>query len=205
MNFLKNLLSRATVKLVNAKTKLQTLQLGLLFGELKGDVEHFEPYGFTAHPNPGAEALAAFFGGDRSHGIVVTVADRRFRLKELKQGEVALYDDLGQKIVLTRDGIALTTPLNLTASVQGTMTATVSGATKLKCPSLVVDCPQSTFTGALTVNKLITGQGGLSISGGSGASVDGSLTTTQDVVAGGISLQSHTHPGDSGGTTGVPQ
>lgn len=205
MNPIKNLISRATVKLVDAKTKLQTLQLGLFFGELKGNIEHFEPYGFTAHPHPEAEALAAFFGGDRSHGVVVTVADRRFRLKELKQGEVALYDDLGQKIVLTRDGIALTTPLNLTATVKGTMTATVSGETTLKCPTLTVDCPQSTFTGSVTVNQLITGKGGLSISGGSGASVDGSVTTTGDVVAGSISLQKHTHTGDSGGTTGAPQ
>ncbi|MFR4148362.1 MAG: phage baseplate assembly protein V, partial [Sutterella wadsworthensis] len=60
-------------------------------------------------------------------------------------------------------------------------------------------------TGTLTVMGLITGKGGLAISGGSGASVDGSLTTTGDVVAAGISLDTHTHPGDSGGTTGTPQ
>ena len=35
--------------------------------------------------------------------------------------------------------------------------------------------------------------------------VDGGITCTGDVVAGGISLRNHTHPGDSGGTTGVPQ
>jgi len=35
--------------------------------------------------------------------------------------------------------------------------------------------------------------------------VYGEITCTGDVVAGGISLRSHTHPGDSGGTTGGPQ
>ena len=35
--------------------------------------------------------------------------------------------------------------------------------------------------------------------------VDGEITCTGDVVAGGISLRNHTHPGDSGGTTGGPQ
>ena len=35
--------------------------------------------------------------------------------------------------------------------------------------------------------------------------VDGEITCTGDVVAGGTSLRNHTHPGDSGGTTGGPQ
>ena len=35
--------------------------------------------------------------------------------------------------------------------------------------------------------------------------VDGEITCTGDVVAGGVSLRNHTHPGDSGGTTGGPQ
>ena len=35
--------------------------------------------------------------------------------------------------------------------------------------------------------------------------VKGSITSTGDMGAGGISLQSHTHRGDSGGTTGKPQ
>lgn len=33
---------------------------------------------------------------------------------------------------------------------------------------------------------------------------DSNVTTPADVVASGISLSSHTHPGDSGGTTGAP-
>jgi len=32
-----------------------------------------------------------------------------------------------------------------------------------------------------------------------------SIETTADVVASGISLSTHTHPGDSSGTTGGPQ
>lgn len=71
--------------------------------------------------------------------------------------------------------------------------------------SVTLDTPATSCTGTLTVTGLITGKGGLAISGGSGASVDGSLTTTGDVVAAGVSLDTHTHPGDSGGTTGIPQ
>lgn len=104
-----NLLARGVVSVVNASAKMQVLQVKLLAGEVKDGVEHFEPYGFTAHPRPGAEAAAFFFDGDRSHGIVVCVADRRYRLTGLQQGEVALHDDQGQKLHLTRDGIVILT------------------------------------------------------------------------------------------------
>lgn len=100
----KNMLARCTVALVNAASKMQGLQIRLLAGELKDDVEHMEPYGFTSHPNPGAEGIAVFPGGDRSHGVVVVVADRRFRLQGLKPGEVALHDDQGVCVHLTREG-----------------------------------------------------------------------------------------------------
>ena len=45
--------------------------------------------------------------------------------------------------------------------------------------------------------------GGFELTGN--ITVTGGITTTKDVVAGGISLQNHKHPGDSGGTTGKPQ
>ena len=85
-----------------------------------------------------------FFGGDRSHGIVFCVADRRFRLKNMKPGEVALYDDLGQKVYLTRDGLVIETPGKLTATVAkdasitvgGNLTAEVSGDATLKASSV---------------------------------------------------------------------
>lgn len=197
MNFLKNILTRAVVKLVNAANPRQRLQLSLLAGELKGGIEHVEPYGFTSHPKPGAEAVAAFFGGDRSHGVAIVVSDRRYRLQALAEGEVALHDDTGQRIVLKRDGIGVFTDKQITA----TCTTAVVNASA----STTINSPSTLCTGNLTVKGLITGQGGLTISGGSGATVDGSMITTGDVIAGGISLQNHTHPGDSGGTTGPAQ
>ncbi|EFC1638085.1 hypothetical protein FA847_24090 [Escherichia coli] len=45
--------------------------------------------------------------GDRSHAVVVTVSDRRYRLKGLQTGEVAVYDDQGQSVTLTREGIVV--------------------------------------------------------------------------------------------------
>ena len=99
---MRNNFARGQVALGNSASKLQSLQLRLLAGEVKDNVEHLEPYGFTACPLEGAEALAGFIGGDRSHAVVIVVADRRFRLQGLKPGEVALYTDEGDLIHFKR-------------------------------------------------------------------------------------------------------
>ncbi len=102
MSNLKNILVRGTLSLVDGLKKLQELQVKLLAGEIKDGMEHFEAYGFTSYPKAGAEVLAGFFGGDRSHGVVICVADRRFRLQGLKSGEVAMYTDEGDKLHFKR-------------------------------------------------------------------------------------------------------
>ena len=117
-NSIANLLARGVVALGNSASKLQSLQLRLTADEVKDNMEHLEPYGYTASPLPGAEALAAFFGGDRSHGVVVVVSDRRFRLQGLKPGEVALYTDEGDRFHFKRGRIIdiETVTLNVKAS-----------------------------------------------------------------------------------------
>lgn len=104
---LANMAARASIVLANSAGRVQRLQVRLLSGEAKSDLDHAEPYGFTACPHPGAEAVTLFFGADRSHGVAVVVGDRRYRLQGLAAGEVALYDDLGQKVHLTRAGIVI--------------------------------------------------------------------------------------------------
>jgi phage gp45-like len=49
-----------------------------------------------------------FPGGLRSHGVVLAVEDRRYRLTGLEDGEVALFDDLGNIIKLGRERIEMT-------------------------------------------------------------------------------------------------
>lgn len=108
-----NMALRATVVLVNSASKMQTLQLKLRGDEAKESIEHFEPYGYTSKAHSGAEAVTLFFNGDRSHGVAIVVADRRFRLTALEDGEVALHDDQGQKVHLMRDKVLVETPLDI--------------------------------------------------------------------------------------------
>lgn len=124
-NKLGNMLARGAVTLANAAHKLQTLQVSLLNDEAKDELEYLEPYGFTSHPNPGAEALAAFIEGDRSHGVVLVAADRRFRPVNLAVGDVAIYNDHAMVIKLTKDGIVITggtKPINISGVPQVNVT-----------------------------------------------------------------------------------
>lgn len=69
-------------------------------------------------------------------------------------------------------------------------------------------------TGASERSRVLDHQGDLTIRVSGALSIeagkmdvkagDGVISTTGDVVASGVSLRSHTHPGDSGGSTGTP-
>lgn len=104
------MVARAVVRAVNSAARRQRLQISLLDGEVAEDVEHYEPYGFTSHPHPGGGAIALFVAGARAHGLVVCAGGRDYRLQGLDEGEVALYDDQGQKVVLYRDRIEVASP-----------------------------------------------------------------------------------------------
>ena len=96
-------------------------------------------------------------------------------------------------IHFTQDGkIAIEAPSSVTIN---TAQATINAS-----GSMSVNSPESTFSGHVTI------KGGLSVSGGEGATVDGSFSATGDVKAGNISLNSHRHSGvQSGGSnTGGP-
>lgn len=120
MGRVRGMIARAVLNLVNDATKLQALQVTLLADQVPDDVEHFQHYGFTSVPHAGAEGIALAIGGSTGNTVVINVDDRRYRLKALSDGEVALYDDLGHKVHLTRDGIVidgagqLVTMVNLT-------------------------------------------------------------------------------------------
>lgn len=101
--------SRAVLQLLNDATGIQVVQVKLLDGEVADGIERFQNYGFTGNAPAGAEGVMLSLGADRSHGVVVALDHRAYRLKSLETGEVAIYDDLGQKVHLTRNGIVIHT------------------------------------------------------------------------------------------------
>ncbi len=156
------MIGRAEVKMVGDNPKMQEMQIALTAGELRDQVERFQNYGFTSHPHNGSEAAVVFLGGNRDHGLVLAVDDRRYRMKAMEQGEVAIYTDEGDYVHLKRGG-----------------NMEIKSATKI-----VIDCPRVEITGDL-IDQTGDGNGN-------------TVQAMRDIYNG------HTHPGDSGGTTGGP-
>jgi len=115
------MIGRGVLKLIDDAGGIQHAQLVALEGETLDRVERFQEYGFTSVPHPGAEAVLAAAAGDRGHSLVVGVEDRRYRLVGLAGGEVAIYDDLGQKVRLKRNGIHAHSPLNILLRTDGVL------------------------------------------------------------------------------------
>lgn len=88
--------------------------------EVLGERDYVLDYGISTRPHPGAEALMLFLAGLRSNGVVVRLYDRRYTIS-LEYGEVAIHDDLGQKVHLTRTGIVATSPLDITVEAGETL------------------------------------------------------------------------------------
>nr|DAT82301.1 MAG TPA: baseplate assembly protein [Caudoviricetes sp.] len=75
--------------------------------------------------------------------------------------------------------------------------------------SVRIDCPQSSFTGALTVGGLLTYQAGMAGSNGQGGSttINGNIRHSGGTLSSnGVVLDAHTHKGvtPGGGNTGEP-
>lgn len=98
--------ARGVVRGVTDSNGRQQLQVELLKDELRDDIEHMQNYGFTSHAK-GGDVAVAFIGGNREQGIVLAVDDRRYRIT-MEAGEVAMYDDLGNKVELLRDMVKVT-------------------------------------------------------------------------------------------------
>lgn len=125
------LVARFRVTLTDDAGPVQRLQGEGLDGEVLDRVERMTDYGFSSRPFPEAEGLLISVAGSRSQAVLLAVGDRRYRL-HLEEGEVALHDDLGQAVHLTRAGIRAISSLkidaeapeiNLTATEQITLTA----------------------------------------------------------------------------------
>lgn len=88
--------------------------------------------------------------------------------------------------------IEIKAPESLTVNT-ATATINASGSTS-------INSPETTISGHVTI------KGGLSVSGGEGAQVDGSISASGDITSGNISLQSHVHSGvtSGGSNTGTP-
>lgn len=188
---LRLIVGRAQVARVNDAKKLQRLQVNGLADEVRDNVLRLQNFGHTGHPLPGCEVVIVSVGGSRDNAVAIAADDPRYRPTDLEPGETATYNAFGVKFHYTKDRDAILDCRKLIVRAQ----------------EIIFDAPQSTFTGAMTVQGLFSYLAGMSGQGGESGStqITGNITHTDgSLTSNGKTLHTHTHPGDSGGTTGAP-
>lgn len=121
---------RASLSLTSDGGRRQKVQFTALKGEIKDDVERVQQYGFSSVPLAGAQVVFISLNGNRDHPIVISADDPRFRKSGLSAGEVAIYTDEGDFILLKRGN-------NIEIE---THTLTVKALTKVRFESPVFEC-----------------------------------------------------------------
>ncbi|EGF92415.1 phage baseplate assembly protein V family protein [Asticcacaulis biprosthecium C19] len=143
------LIGRCILSAIDDSGKRQLVQVQRLEGETSDDVERFTHYGFSSAPLPGCEAIAIDLAGVRSHTVIIADGDSRYRL-HLVNGEVALHDDLGQKVHLKRDGI----------EVYSTLAIKIESTT-----SIDIEAPQINLTGEVLIDGDLLVDGDAALTG----------------------------------------
>lgn len=194
---------RGVITLASTDGPVMLVQLKGLSSEGQDGIELFQHFGLTSCPPPGTMAVAVPIGGKTAHSIVIATENGKLRMKNLKSGETAIYSAEGAHVHIK----------------QGRVVAVDCDRYEVTCKSYSVsatdgarfDTPNLEATQEVTAQGQISGNGGMAIKGGDGATFEGdvsqtggSYTTDGDVVASGTSLHGHKHNGDSGGVTSEP-
>ncbi len=166
---------RGVLNLVKSKPKIQLVQVSGLADETLQDVEMMQHFGFTSRPPKDTECIVIPLGGNTSHSIVIATENGEFRVKNLKGGEVAVYDKSGSSIILK----------------QGRLIDVDCDTFRLNCKKYEV-----TATEGATINANTTNNGNLDISG---------VSTAKDHVSNGVSGEKHNHKSpETGALTSEP-
>lgn len=121
--------SRTTIESVSDKPMMQEMNGNFLKGESRKDIEAPQNYGFTSVVRDAtkgkdgqleecAEGFVSFLGGNRSFPICSIMDDRRFRLKELEKGDVAMFDYLQHQFHMNDKGMFMTGRTDKTVKIQ---------------------------------------------------------------------------------------
>jgi len=95
----------AVLKNVDDEGEMQTANVEVADGVWRDKVEVMQPYGFASHvPSDGALAMVFAVGGDQGDLRAVPIANPSKRMGKLGAGEVGVYNEHGDKAVLTADG-----------------------------------------------------------------------------------------------------
>ncbi len=157
---------RGKVARVQAGGGVQKIQVEGLDGETVQDLEHAENFGFTSNPPAGSDCVVVPLGGKTSHGIIVTTTNGAYRITGLSDGETAVYNADGAKMVLKK----------------GRVIEIDCDKLNIKAPSGVnITSEKVECSAVLTAQGQINGNGGMAVQGGSGTTFTGNVDMVGDL------------------------
>jgi phage baseplate assembly protein V len=147
-----NMICRGVLATTDDENGMQLQQVSLLRDEAKTAVERFQNYGFSSNAPADSECIVVFVGGGRDHGIVVGVDDRATRFTGLGSGEVAIYTNEGDSIiVLKRNNIVEVTTRTLIVNVED---------------AIEIEAPEIRIKGDIALDGDLTATGNINAPGG---------------------------------------
>jgi phage baseplate assembly protein V len=117
--------ARAVINLIDDAKNMQVANVSLLDGQVRDEVENFQPLGLTSVPGEGAEGVALSVGGNQDHTVLVGVTDRSVRPTGLTEGETKLYSAHDASVYLNSTGHIIVEDANgstVVLSADGTIT-----------------------------------------------------------------------------------
>jgi phage baseplate assembly protein V len=105
---MQNIVTKVLVKAVYDSDQIQLVKISGLYDEVTDKVERIQNYGLTSNPPQNSEGVSLCLSGDKDHQIVIACDSGVYRV-QVENGEVAIYSQYGQKILLAKNGNIETT------------------------------------------------------------------------------------------------
>jgi len=104
---IQSLVALATTEKADDSTQLQTVKIKADEDELAEGVVRLQNWGLSSVPPTGSEAVVLYEGGRRDSPVVVAVDNATNRKKDLAEGDVTVYDDKDNFILLENGKITV--------------------------------------------------------------------------------------------------
>lgn len=119
---IRGMVRRVVLKNIKDDGEAQTASVEVADGIWRDNVEISQVYGLSSHaPEDGALAIVLAIGGDEGDMVALPVGNPSKRLGGLGKGEVGIYNEHGDKIVVDAGG-------NIRATSATTVSAEVGGS-----------------------------------------------------------------------------
>lgn len=132
-------ISRGRVGASNDSGPVQTMQARLNQQETIDTLPRVAEFGFTSRPPAGSDAIILFAAGDRSNGVVVATNHQATRLKNLAEGDTAIFDSRGRYIWLGKDG-GIVVSASGPVTVNGATLVTINAGEKVRMVTPLLEC-----------------------------------------------------------------